>query len=306
MDLNDDSRCHLNFALSKMYEDIGEFDQAYVHLSEGNALRKKLLNYSIDQDENLFIKLKDVMPILFQNSLKLEDKSDKPKPIFILGMPRSGTTLVEQIITSHSNVAGGGELRYVSHYGFHLAVDPESVENDRIHEFRNKYLSELAKLSKDNHFVTDKMPQNFRFIPLICAAFPNAKIIHVQRNTAATCWSNYKQYFSTQDLGYCYDLQDIKAYYKLYKNLMKLWQSKYSDRIYNLDYEKLTTDQEKETKDLIAHLDLTWEETCLSPHKNERSVKTASQQQIRKEIYKGSSEAWRKYEAYLNGAFNSF
>ena len=122
MDLNDDSRCHLNFALSKMYEDIGEFDQAYVHLSEGNALRKKLLNYSIDQDENLFIKLKDVMPILFQNSLKLEDKSDKPKPIFILGMPRSGTTLVEQIITSHSNVAGGDELSYVSHYGFHLAV----------------------------------------------------------------------------------------------------------------------------------------------------------------------------------------
>ena len=172
-------------------------------------------------------------------------------------------------------------------------------------EFRRRYLSEVSKFSCEREFVTDKMPQNFLFIPLICAAFPNAKIIHVQRNAAATCWSNYTKYFTVEGLGYCYDLEDVVSYYVLYSDLMKLWQSEYSDRIYNLNYEKLTTNQESETRKLIDLLGLDWEEACLSPHKNKRSVRTASNQQVRQKVYKGSSEAWRKYEPYLNGAFNS-
>ena len=149
------------------------------------------------------------------------------------------------------------------------------------------------------------MPQNFRFIPLICAALPEAKIIHVERNAAATCWSNYKQYFATQELGYSYNLEDLTTYYKLYTDLMKLWQSQYGDQIYNINYEKLTTDQENETRKLIEHLELKWEEACLSPDKNKRSVRTASQQQVRQKVYKGSSEAWRKYEPFLKGAFDN-
>ena len=148
------------------------------------------------------------------------------------------------------------------------------------------------------------MPQNFRFIPLICAAFPEAKIIHVQRNVAATCWSNYKQYFSSKGLGYSYNLQDIVSYFGLYKDLMDLWQSIYCNRIYNLNYENLTSDQENETRKLIKHLELDWQENCLSPHKNNRSVRTASQQQVRQKVYQGSSEAWRKYEPFLEGAFD--
>ena len=149
------------------------------------------------------------------------------------------------------------------------------------------------------------MPHNFRFIPLICAAFPEAKIIHVERNAAATCWSNYKQYFVSDGLEYCYDLKDVVQYYNLYKDLMKLWQSEYSDKIYNLNYESLTTDQENETIQLINHLGLTWEDSCLSPQKNKRIVKTASQQQVRQKVYQGSSEEWRKYEPFLNGAFDN-
>ena len=149
------------------------------------------------------------------------------------------------------------------------------------------------------------MPHNFRFIPLICSALPEAKIVHAQRNAAATCWSNYKQYFTTKGLGYCYDLKDVVSYYELYTDLLELWQSEYSDRIYNLNYEKLTTQQESETKKLIDHLGLDWEEACLSPHKNKRSVRTASQQQVRQKVYQGSSEAWRKYEPFLNNAFDS-
>jgi hypothetical protein len=288
-----------------MYEDIGELDHAFSHLSEGNSLRKKLLNYSIEQDEKLFTKLKKTPPRLLKNSLAINGVSSGPKPIFILGMPRSGTTLVEQIISSHSEVTGAGELNHVYQFGANLALNVKDLTQLAISEFRNKYLSELSKVSNGKSVVTDKMPHNFLFIPLICAAFPEAKIIHVQRNAAATCWSNYKQYFSQKGLEYSYDLNDVVAYYHLYIGLMKFWQSKYDNRIYNLNYEKLTTEQEKETISLIKYLDLNWEDSCLSPHNNKRSIRTASQQQVRQKVYKGSSQAWQKYKPYINNVFDS-
>ena len=171
-------------------------------------------------------------------------------------------------------------------------------------EFRERYLAELAKRAEGQAFVTDKMPQNFRYIALICAAFPEAKIVHVQRNAEATCWSNFKHYFASKGLGYSYNLRDTVAYYGLYKDLMHFWSQSYSDRIYNLDYDKLTEDQEPETRRLIEYLGLNWEEACLAPQNNKRSVKTASQQQVRKKVYKGSSQAWRKYEPFLDGVFD--
>ena len=299
--LSDVERCHLDFALAKVYEDIGLLDKAFRHLSSGNFLRKKELKYSIDQDKNLFKRLKKAQPYQLNNSVIRDDNFNSPKPIFILGMPRSGTTLIEQIISSHSMVTGAGELRYVSLYGSKIATGARDKKPTAIFEFRTKYLSELSKIANRQHFVTDKTPQNFRFIPLICAAFPEAKIIHVQRNAAATCWSNYKKYFTSEGLGYSFDLHDIVLYYKMYTNLMDLWQSYYGDRIYDLNYENLTTDQENETKRLIKNLGLDWEEECLSPHDNKRIVRTASQQQVRKQVYQGSSKAWREYKPYLSG-----
>ena len=304
-DLSENARCNLNFTLAKMYEDLGELDKSFSHLAKGNALRKKSLNYSINQDTELFTKLKRAQPNLFKNAVDIKENFTEPSPIFVLGMLRSGTTLVEQVISSHSMVTGAGELNYVSRFGGYLVLDSTLINTAAILEFRDRYLSELSKLPDRNPFVTDKMPQNFYFVPLICAAFPKAKIIHVQRNAIATCWSNYKQYFVSKNLGYCYDLNDIVEYYSLYKDLMKLWQSRYSDRIYNLNYEDLVNDQENETRKLIKYLGLKWEDSCLSPQKNKRSVRTASQQQVRQKVYRGSSEAWRKYETYLNGVFDS-
>ena len=303
-DLSEDARCSLSFTLAKMYEDIGKLDQAFKFLSRGNALRKKLLNYSIDEDKELFIRLKRTQPHLLKTSLDVKASTIETTPIFILGMPRSGTTLVEQIISSHSEVTGAGELNYVVQFGEKLFGYHTSINTVEVSEFRNKYLSKLFKESNGKQFITDKMPQNFRFIPLICAAFPEAKIIHIERDPRATCWSNFKQYFAQKGLGYSYNLKDVVSYYELYTDLMKLWQSEYGDRIYNLNYETLIEDQDNETRKLIKHLGLTWEDACLSPHKNKRSVRTASQQQVRKKIYKGSSDAWRKYETYLNGAFD--
>ena len=302
--VTENAKCSLNFALAKMYVDKGELKKAFKCLSEGNSQRKRILKYSIEQDEKLFDKVKEMQPMLLKNTLKRRENSNDLLPIFIVGMPRSGTTLIEQIISSHSQVTGAGELSSVSKYGSAIATGRKPVNNLVISEFREKYLSEAAMFLKGNSIFTDKMPQNFRFIPLICAAFPEAKIIHVKRDAAATCWSNYKQYFVSKNIGYCYDLEDVTKYYKLYKNLMSLWQSDYSDRIYNLDYDQLTTSQEKETRKLINHLKIDWDEACISPHNNKRSVRTASQQQVREHVYQGSSEVWRKYEMFLNGAFD--
>jgi hypothetical protein len=125
----------------------------------------------------------------------------------------------------------------------------------------------------------------------------------VKRNAEATCWSNFKQFFALKGLGYSYSLRDTVKYYGLYKELMRFWSQSYGDRIYNLDYDKLTEDQEPETRRLIERLGLNWEDTCLAPQNNKRSVRTASQQQVRQKVYKGSSQEWRKYEPFLDGVF---
>ena len=134
------------------------------------------------------------------------------------------------------------------------------------------------------------MPQNFRYIGLLVAAFPEAVMIHVKKNSSAVCWANYKQYFEWESIGYCYAIDDLLAYYNLYDDIMKFWTNKHSKRIYNLDYELLTFNQENETRQLIDYLGLDWDEQCLSPQNNTRRVATAPNFQIREKVYRGSSE----------------
>ena len=171
-------------------------------------------------------------------------------------------------------------------------------------DFRHNYLNKLQNVSKGNLIVTDKMPQNFRYIGLLTAAFPEAKIIHVKRNPAAVCWSNYKKFFESNSIGFCYEIDDIISYHKLYENLMDFWANTLSNRIYKLDYELLTVNQDSETRRLIEYIGLNWDEKCLSPENNMRRVTTASNLQIRKKVYRGSSEEWKKYQPFLNGAFD--
>jgi hypothetical protein len=200
---------------------------------------------------------------------------------------------------------GAGELKYISQYGLSIVTDANQITKETISDFRENYLFSISKRLNGQKFITDKTPQNFLYIPLICAALPEAKIIHVNRDAAATCWSNYKQYFASNGLGYSYDLKDVVKYYNLYHDLMKVWSSNYQELIYNLDYERLTSNQEHETRKLIEYLNLDWEQTCLYPEKNTRSVRTASQQQVRQGIFKGSSKSWQKYEQFIAGAFEN-
>ena len=303
--LSEEQRCHINFGLAKVCEDLGNFEQAFAHYTEGNGLRKKLLNYDINQDVELFKQLKSSYPKIEKNLLELDTLSKNLMPIFIIGMPRSGTTLVEQIISSHLQVTGAGELNFAKQFGAAIATGITEVNNQSLLDFRHNYLSKLQNVSNGNLIVTDKMPQNFRYIGLLAAAFPEAKIIHVKRNPAAVCWANYKRYFVSKNIGYCYAIDDVISYYKLYENLMGFWINTLNNGIYKLDYELLTVNQESETRQLIDYLDLNWDEKCLSPQNNKRNVATASNVQIRKKVYRGSSEQWKKYQPFLNGAFDS-
>ena len=263
-DINDSDRCNLLYTNAKMQEDLGDLSAAYASYVAGGGLRQKLLKYEFMQDEHLFGRIKRTAPQFKDVALNVTGKPIRHTPIFILGMPRSGTTLVEQIVSSHTEVTGAGELDYVSQFGTKLVAGLTTPTLEVVSEFRKRYLTELAKRAEGQAFVTDKMPQNFQHIALICAAIPEAKIVHVQRSAEATCWSNFKHYFALKGLGYSYNLRDTIAYYWLYKDLMHFWSQSYSDRIYNLDYDKLTEDQEPETRRLIEYLGLNWEEACLA------------------------------------------
>ena len=300
------NRCHICFALAKGSEDLEDCATAFQFYAEGNALRKKQLGYEKAQDSRLFEKLKASYPPMTANTFAPTIVASEPAPIFIVGMPRSGTTLVEQIISSHWRITGAGELHVISQFGGPLAAGQTPVDGEALKTFREQCLDALQQRSEGKDIVSDKMPHNFRFLGLIAAALPEAKIIHVKRDPAAVCWANYTQYFASDSLSYCYDLDDILHYHELYQDLMVYWHQELPNRIYDLSYEALTERQAEESRKLIAHLGLEWDETCLSPEDNKRGVATASNMQVRKKVYQGSSKRWKRYQPYLNGALDHF
>ncbi len=300
----DEELCHINFGLAKACEDLSDFEKAFMHYNKGNSLRKKILKYKIGKDKKFFKQIEDAYDCISKNSLEYDQLSNSNTPIFIIGMPRSGTTLVEHIISSHINVTAMGEIDFISQLGKKLSIGTLNASSECLLDFRKKYFEQLKYITEKNLFVTDKTPQNFLYLGLISAAFPEAKIVHVIRNPAAVCWSNYKQYFESETLGYSYNLKDIINYYRLYENLMQFWNKSLNYRIYNLDYEVFVKNQKSETRKLIDYLGLDWDEKCLMPQNNNRSVSTASNIQVRKKVYKDSSIQWKKYEPFLKGIFD--
>lgn len=302
-ELHISDKVRMSFALAKVNKDLDNHEEFFKFLNEGNQLRKKEMNYSFDQSKkfhSIIIKLfKTAQPII-KNSLA--DKSDI-KPIFIVGMPRSGTSLVEQIISSHNEVHGAGELLNFRNIlnpilENHLQKGLESFPKEDFILIRSEYLNFLKSLNTKEKIITDKMPVNFRLIGFILSAIPESKIIHVKRDPIATCWSNYNHFFTSGN-GFSFDQQDLTKFYNLYTELMNFWHELFPKKIYDLSYENLTLNQKSETKKLIKYCGLDWDEECLNFHNNKRAVLTASSAQVRKKIYRGSSEAWKKYEKYL-------
>ena len=296
-------KANLAYALAKAYEDIGFLDRAFEHFKAGGLLMKNFLNYDIEYHKKLFKNLYVSIESTKKNKISLSKQDEKLKPIFVLGMPRSGTSLVEQILSSHSQVEGLGELDYINNYGKSLISNSNLIDQNAVVKFRNFYLSKINSYKLTTDYFIDKTPHNFFFIDLIKAAFPEAKIIHTIRKPEAVCWSNFKTYFSGKGIGYSYDLKDVVDFYKIYQIFMADASKRYRD-IYNLSYDSLTLNSELEIKNLIKFLGLNFEEECLSPHKNSRTTQTASDMQIKKPIYKGSSDEWQKYSFFLGGAFD--
>jgi len=303
--LPDHELMHLSFALGKAYEDLGDIDQAFFYLEKGNRLRKESFKYSIESEQFHFDHIKKLFNsanaayIRKTTSLNV---TDRVKPIFIVGMPRSGTTLTEQILASHSQVFGGGELETLGRLLNPVIKEAEkfvgnSLTADNLMRLRNEYLSELQTHNTNKFLITDKMPPNFKWIGFLLTVFDTVKIINVQRKPEASCWSMFKLQFKGHP--YTNDLIDIATYYNLYIGLMAFWRAEFPNQIYNLDYDLLTLNQEEETRRLLDYCDLNWEHGCLNFHENKRPVRTPSGKQVRQKMYQGSSEEWRKYEKHI-------
>ena len=290
---------NFNFTLAKVYEDIGDHENQFEFLNEANRLRKEESGYKFEKDLRLFSNIKETFKNPPKPLTKSIIKSSEKSPIFILGMPRSGTSLVHQIVSNHKQVYGAGELTKLNKFVTPYLKDSENKEITKqdLLSIRENYTKELLSLNVTESIIVDKMPLNFRYIGFILSAFPDSKIIHMNRDSMAVCWSIYKYFFPGNT--YSYNQKDIAAYYCLYEDLMDFWKKKFPNKIYDLYYEELTINQKFETMELLKYCDLEWDENCLNFHKNTTAVKTTSAIQVKNKMYQGSSDAWKKYEAYL-------
>jgi len=304
-DISDRQLCHVNFSLAKAYEDMEDFERAFMHLEQGNALKKKYSNFNLCNTIKKFEDIKSNSSKFFENILTFNTAKTNPIPIFIIGMPRSGTTLVEQIISSHSQVTAGGEIPHAYNLGIDIAQGIAKPSKENLSSFQQNYQKKIEFISNSSAFITDKLPQNFLLVGLLANTFPKAKFVHVTRNSAAVCWSNYKLYSDSAVHDYTYCLDDIVHYFKEYKAIMNFWEEKFPNKIYTINYDKLTINQDYETQQLIKKIGLSWEFDCLTPQDNPRSVSTAANIKVRRKIYQGSSEEWRMYKPYLNDIFSS-
>ncbi len=289
----------LHFGLAKAMDDLGETAEAFAHWQQANGIQFELIGFDrVQEDAILDLALRQASAPLTPCP---EAQVRARRPIFIVGMPRSGTSLVEQILSCHPDVHGAGEMRLladavVAAGGPEIATDPAAAQQVRV-----AYLHSVARMTPAHPWITDKMPLNFRLVAAILTALPEARIVHVARDPMATCWSNYRHHFvnATQTSGFAYDLPELGRYYQRYADVMAAWDTAAPEALLTLDYDALCADPESGTRRLLDHVGLDWDPACLAPDRNARAVLTTSAPQVRRPIYGGSSDGWRKYEAYL-------
>ena len=296
-DLDEEQKEVFFYSISKIYFDVGDDDLAFKYLNLANKLKLTKFDYSFNKEKKEFKKIKEFFSQKKIINLK-NFKKNKITPIFILGMPRSGTSLIEQIISNHSEVHGAGELDLLP-----ITVKNSDWKNsndfeETLQKVRKNYLEKIFLLSNKN-YITDKLPGNFKRIGFILNAIPDSKIIHLERNPMAICWSNYKSNFNSTGMAFTLNQEFTAMYYLLYRDLMKFWKEKYSEKIINVNYESFVENFEEEIKKLFDQLNLKWEKQLYDFHKNERPVETASFLQVRSKVYQKSSEQWKSYEKFL-------
>lgn len=294
--LPDDDQIHLHFALGKICTDLGDNEQAFDHLLHGNALKRGQVAY----DEAATMAYLDRIRALFSMPVIQERTGGgdpSPMPIFIIGMPRSGTTLVEQILASHPDVHGAGELGDFEAAVASLGAGPDGVPADigiaELRQIGSHYLNAVMPRAPDARRITDKMPANFRFAGLIYLALPNARIVHMRRDPVDTCLSCFSLLFGG-DQPYAYDLGELGRFYRAYEKLMAHWRQVLPPGfMLEVHYEELVGSFEPQARAIVAHCGLEWHEACLNFHKTERPVHTASAVQVRQPLYRTSIGRWR-------------
>ena len=279
---------NLHFALAGAYEKINKTDIAFNHYQLANQNVHSLAPYNHKATDNLFQSIKNFYSAQFFEKNKNEGIDDNT-PIFIVGMPRSGTSLTEQILSSHSDVFGAGELN-----------DIELIQQQErgINNMADRYLEHLKQYAPQAKHIIDKMPHNFRYLGLIQTMFPKAKIIHCTRNKNDVMWSIYKCNFKG-NLPFAFDLKAIEQFYGAYEDLMQHWKNVLPYPVLELRYEDLIENQKAQTKQILDFCGLDWQDSCLDFHKTQRSVTTASAGQVQQPLYKTAVNSWKKYESLL-------
>lgn len=292
------------FAWGKLSDDIGEYEQAFACFDKANELRRLTRAYSARAQERALEHMREVFTA--ERLARLRDEGDMTDtPVFILGMPRSGTTLTEQILASHSCVAAAGELKGLEkvvqqHFrtGPDKPIDPERLVGPVLRRAARAYLDELPVGVSQGERVTDKMPANFWYVGLIALMFPRARIVHVRRGPMDNLLSCFQQNF-VEGQAFSNSLETAAHYYAVHERLMQHWHSVLEPRLMAVDYEALVNQPEGESRRLADFLGLEWESGMLAPHRTRRSVRTASQWQVRQPIHRRSVERWRRYEKQL-------
>jgi hypothetical protein len=293
----------LHFALAKELEDLGEYGQSFEALKRGAAARRRVLSYRVESDEQA------IDSIIRSFDRAWLDRAgaglEVDGPIFVVGLPRSGTTLVERILACHDQVASVGEVNE-----FALAImrtaGPTGGKEELIRRaarsdpraLGESYWGAIKGYGHSEAFVVDKTPLNYLYVGLIAKSLPRARIVHLRRQPMASCYAVYKTLFR---MGYpfSYDLEDLGRYYLAYHRLMDHWRRLLPGRFLDLDYEQLVDDQERTTRALLDHCGLPWQDACLRFHENAQPTATASAAQVRRPIYRESRDLWRRYSSEL-------
>ena len=298
---------YIHFALGKALEDVGDYPRAFEHLLQGNALKRREVHYDEAANQQLSGRCRRFDSGLLERFAGVGDPS--PVPIFVLGMPRSGSTLVEQILASHPQIHAAGELKNLDRVIEALsdcegrpASFPQSVSGARRRRFAAAgpgLSGKSAGSSRRQARITDKTPINFFYVGLIRLILPNARIIHTMRDPVDTCVSCFSKLFPA-GATFSYDLAELGCYYRWYHELMDHWRSVLpAGAMLDVSYEDVVGNLEEQARRLIDYCGLPWDDRCLSFHKTNRPITTPSNVQVRRPLYRSSVARWRRYEAYL-------
>ena len=307
LELNGTQKVNILFALAKANEDLNYIKKSFECLESANRINRELVEFDIDKETSFFNNIKEVFAKINIDKIP-KDTISKKKIIFILGMPRSGTSLIEQIITSHTKVFGGGELPQLSKIVKDKIMIDDLISESKINllindqeflnELRYNYYDYLDRFNSHKNVITDKAPLNFRWIGLIKILFPTSKIVHCLRNPKDNCLSLYKNYFEG-GLNFSYNQKELVKYFNIYLDLMNFWNKQFPSSIFEAKYEKIVKNPEVAIKDIIKFCDLSWEENCLKFYNNKNPIKTMSTAQARQPIYSSSINSYDKFSPFL-------